>query len=151
MYTRRMLGSIAMLVAATGCASKPKSPTPAEAPANGSTPTLQATPTATATKKDPDLIVEAELADPSVATGNAFDAVRRLRPQFLTTRGTRSLSGGAGSIRVSVDGSALQSLAALKDMNAREVKEIRYLSAPQAAQTFGTASGAGPVILVKRK
>ena len=95
---------------------------------------------------------EAELLDPSVIGGNAFEAVRRLRPRFLASRGASSIrSADAGTVHASLDGGALQSLDLLSRMRPAEIAEIRYLSASQAAQQFGTSSGAGAVLLIKTK
>ena len=88
----------------------------------------------------------------SVSSGNALEAVRRLRPNFLTVRGTTSIqTPDAGSVHVSVDGSPLQTLDALSRLQARDVAEIRYLNPTSATQRFGLASGSGGVILVKSK
>jgi len=98
------------------------------------------------------VITAEELDGPSVNTGNALDAVRRLRPNFLMTRGTTSMQNpNAGSVHVSVDGGPLQTLDFLSRLQAREVAEIRYLSPSDAAQRFGVSTGSGAVILVKSK
>lgn len=99
-----------------------------------------------------DIITAAELSNPTVVAGNALEAVRRLRPRFLTTRGSGSIrTSDAGSVHVSLDGGPLQALSFLSRMRPAEIAEIRYLSASQAAQQFGTASGTGGVMLVKTK
>ncbi len=105
-----------------------------------------------AATRESDIITEAELLDPSVIGGNAFEAVRRLRPRFLASRGASSIrSADAGTVHASLDGGALQSLDLLSRMRPAEIAEIRYLSASQAAQQFGTSSGAGAVLLIKTK
>lgn len=132
----------ALLVSALGCAS-------AATPATGSTASTNAAP---AKRRNVDVITAEELTDPSVNTGNVLDAIRRLRPQFLATRGSMSvMNSSAGSTHVSIDGSALQAMTTLSQMQASEVAEIRYLSPSDAAQRFGTGAASGAVILVKRK
>lgn len=81
-----------------------------------------------------------------------MDAVRRLRPNFLTVRGQTSvMSPNAGSVHVSVDGGPLQTLDALSRLQASAVAEIRYLNPTSATQRFGVGTGGGGVILVKSK
>lgn len=99
-----------------------------------------------------DIITAAELSAASVSSGDALEAVRRLRPRFLTTRGSGSIRvANAGQVHVSLDGGPLQTLSFLSRMRLSEIEEIRYLNASEAAQRFGTASGSGGVILVKSK
>jgi hypothetical protein len=98
------------------------------------------------------VITAEELSGPSVSSGNALEAVRRLRPNFLTVRGTTSIMNStAGSVHVSVDGAPLQTLDALSRLQARDVSEIRYLNPTSATQRFGVGAGSGGVILVKSK
>jgi hypothetical protein len=135
--TRRLFVA-AFLIAGVACASA-STPNPAGAPS-------------TKSRANPDVITADELADPSVADGDALLAVRRLRPHFLATRGTISVQNrSAGTAHVSVNGGALQALSQLSQMRVSEISEIRYFGPSDAAQKFGTASGGGPVIAVKTK
>ena len=141
-----------LLIATVGCASS----APPATTATPSTPTTAATPststaTATSAKPNPNLITATELADESVKRGDALAAIRHLRPGFLVSRAGGTSQKGAGTTHVSIDGGPLVALSALSDIPANEVAEIRYLSAPDAAQRFGSAAGSGPAILVKRK
>jgi hypothetical protein len=52
---------------------------------------------------------------------------------------------------VSVDGGPLSAVDALRDVPATHVREVRYLSASDAAQRFGVRAYSGPVILVTQK
>ena len=98
------------------------------------------------------MITATELASANVSSGNALDAVRRLRPRFLATRGSGSIrAADAGTVHVSLDGGPLQAVSFLSRMRPGEIAEIRYLSASQAAQQFGTNSGTGGVMLVKSR
>jgi hypothetical protein len=134
----------AILVTALACAGG-SSPSATPSP-SGSSSTTAAAP------RDPDLITADELASPAVSTGNALDAVRRLRPNFLIVRGMTSMkNASAGGVHVSVDGGALQTVDVLSSLRASEVAEIRYLNPSSAAQRFGTNTGSGGVILVKSK
>ena len=137
MFTLRvcsaLLFSVCMCGSMSGCASS-GAPTVASAPSRGS-----------------DIITAAELSDPSL-TGDALDAVRRLRPRFLVKRGAQSIRAPeAGDVHVSVDGGPLQALSMLSRFRPIEIAEIRYLNSSDAAQRFGTTAGSGGVILVKSK
>lgn len=108
-------------------------------------------PNAAAARKS-DVITAEELADPSVSAGDALEAVRRLRPSFLVTRGASSIKNTtAGSVHVSVDGGMLGTLDNLSRLRPNQIVEIRYLSAADAAQRFGTSAGSGGVIVVKTR
>lgn len=104
-----------------------------------------------ATARKSDVITAEELADPVVNMGDALEAVRRLRPSFLVTRGGTSFRAGPGSVHVSIDGGSLVAVENLSRIRPNEIVEIRYLSAPDAAQRFGTSAGSGGVILVKTR
>lgn len=142
MFTKRICGAAFLVTAALACASNPSS---------SAGPTPAATPAATA-PRNPDVITAEELTNPSVSTGSVLDAVRRLRPNFLMTRGSTSIqNSSAGSVHISLDGGPLQAVSTLSNLRASEVVEIRYLSASAATQRFGVAAGSGGVILVKSK
>lgn len=141
MWTRRTATSaLAMVLAA--CATS-------------STPSSEPAPTSTASRstiRNQTVITTSELSDPTLAGVNALDAVRRLRPSFLLTRGVVSgQNPRAGNVQVSVDGGSLAAVTTLSSMRVEEIAEIRYLNATDAAQQFGTSSASGPVILVKRR
>jgi hypothetical protein len=131
----------ASLLVATACAGN-QSPGSEPAPLNAA-----GDPTA----RKSDVITAEELADPAVNMGDALEAVRRLRPSFLVTRGAASFRTGPGTVHLSIDGGALVTIENLSRMRPNEIAEIRYLSAPDAAQRFGTNAGSGGVILVKTK
>jgi len=108
--------------------------------------------TGTEASRGSDVITATELASASVSSGDALEAVRRLRPRFLASRGSGSIRvAGAGSVHVSLDGGPLQGVSFLSRLRPGEIAEIRYLSASQAAQQFGTSSGTGGVMLVKSR
>ncbi|HEY2067606.1 MAG TPA: hypothetical protein VGG84_16750 [Gemmatimonadaceae bacterium] len=128
--------AIVFLLALSACAT----------PAGGSSEADGSAPTVRHGALDP--ITGAELEDPQVAAGSALDAIRRLRPSYLNLRGGGGLDPTTNAVLVSVDGSGLSSLSTLSSILAAQVGEIRYLSATDAAQRFGTRGIAGPVILV---
>jgi hypothetical protein len=101
--------------------------------------------TAAATRPSSDVITGEELADPSLAGSTVLEAIRRLRPRFLSDRG-----GGRRSeeVQVSVNGSALMPASELARMSVSEVSEIRYLSLTDANQRFGLGQSTSPVLLI---
>ena len=107
---------------------------------------------APATARRTDVITAEELADPSVAAGDALEAVRRLRPGFLVTRGVSSIKNtSAGSVHISIDGAPLLTVDNLARLRPAQIVEIRYLNSSDAAQRFGTSAGTGGVILVRSR
>ena len=107
-------------------------------------------------RRDPDVITREELADPSLTSLNAYDAIRTLRPRFLSTRGVQNFGSASptddqesGQPHASIDGVGVVALDDLKLVSARTVIEIRYLNAPAAMQRFGASAHAGPVIVVR--
>ena len=126
----------------TACASQ-TGQTPNAAPSEGA---IAGAPRATA-----DVITLAELSDPTLGDADALSIIKRLRPAFLLTRGTTSANTAGGGIHVSIDGGPLRNTDALTTIHAHEILDIRYLSASAAAQTYGSVSVAGPVIVIRRK
>jgi hypothetical protein len=135
-FNKRLYSSM-LLVAAMACASSSAASDPGTTVGAG---------------RNADIISAAELADPAVASGDALEAVQRLRPRFLMTRGAISAkNASAGSTHVSVDGGPLLGVEQLSRLRPSQIAEIRYLNSSDAAQRFGTNAGSGGVILVKSK
>ncbi len=108
-------------------------------------------PGAAAPRTNRDVLTAEEIAAAGVR--NAYEAVSRLRPGWLTHSGT---TGRAHTIRVIVDdtpymdpsGDAPEgSAAALRSIQASEVLEIRFLSADEATTRFGTGYTAGALLV----
>jgi hypothetical protein len=136
----KTLWACVLLLAASACA---KNPSPSDSGA--------ATP---ASARSRDVIARDELLAPGVAGLSVLDAVRSLRPQFLTVHaaGTVYVPGTiddeAGQVHSSLDGSKVGPLNDLATIRASTVKEIRYLNAAAAHEKFGQAAHQGPVIVV---
>ena len=122
--TRRPLTiAVALLLAASAC---------------GQTPTGKVAP------RNRNLITADEIAK-SNAT-NAYEAIKRLRPEFLRTRGVTSThSMQAPTPVVYVDGSLYGPLGALNSITASSIASIEYLSAMDATQRFGIGHDAGAI------
>jgi len=99
---------------------------------------------------DPNVLTAAEISSAKAGEASAYEAIQRLRPQFFRTRGRLGSEPG-GDVSVSVDGGPLSTLDALRNVPATTVKEIRYLSANDAAQRYGVRAYSGPVILVTQR
>lgn len=78
----------------------------------------------------------------------AYQAVRRLRPQWLRRRGVSSMrSPGSGQIVAYVDGVRAGGAEALERVQAVVVVEMEYLSGPEATTRFGAGHGGGAILV----
>ena len=137
MFSRR-LSLVVLLAAGAACAQKTASTSSTVAP-QGST----------RARKNPDVISQEELRDPTIAGTDAMTAIRQLRPAFFRTRGPMSFQNTtAGQVQVSQDYGPLQSVNALSAVDTRGLVEVRYLNANDAQNRFGINANGGPVIVV---
>ena len=81
---------------------------------------------------------------------NALQAVQRLRPNFLQTRGNVSITQGKQEIVVYIDQTRMGGPSALAQIPITEVREIQYLSGTDATQRFGTGHGSGAIIVLRK-
>jgi len=133
---RRFL--VVLLVAGAACAQKTTSTVATVAP-QGST----------RLRKNPDLIIQEELRDPTIAGTDAMTAIRQLRPAFFRTRGPQSFSNArAGLTQISQDFGPLQPVDNLKGIDTRSLVEVRFLNAVEAQNRFGINANGGPVIVL---
>lgn len=104
---------------------------------------------AMAEPRNPDVITAAELERSGDIT--ARQAIERLRPRFLRMRGPSSLQNAdADRLIVYVDNARIGGVEVLEQVHAFEIREIRYLSAPDATSRYGTGHSGG-VIAIARK
>ena len=135
MFARRRF-LVVLLAAGAACA---------QSSASTSTEAAAATPRL---RKNPDLIVEQELRDPTIAGTDALTAIRQLRPAFFRNRGPQSFSNAtAGQVQISLDYGPLQSVNNLSAIDTRSLVEVRYLNANDAQSRFGINANGGPVIV----
>ena len=90
-----------------------------------------------------------EIAAEHANTGTAYDAVARLRPNWLIARGVAAQ--GSEYAVVYVEGSQHGDLASLRTIPAYHVAEMRYYDITQAGARYGVRGGTGGVIDVKLK
>jgi hypothetical protein len=137
----KILSACVLMAAASACA---KQAPPPQSPQPGGSAEQQAAP-----NRNRDMITNDELQAPGIVGLSVLDAVRSLRPQFLTVRGLHSPNDDeSGKVHSSIDGNKVGPLDELSVIRASTVKEIRYLNPAAAHQKFGPAAHEGPVILV---
>jgi hypothetical protein len=106
--------------------------------------------TSSGVRRDPNVIMADELSNASLAGLSVFEVVRRLRPNYLSSRGVQSRNNPeSGRVHASINGVGVVSIDELRTMVAAGVVEIRFLSPAAAMQRFGGAAQEGPVILVR--
>lgn len=95
-------------------------------------------------------ISEAEID--SVHALNAYDAVRRLRPQFLTFRGPVSLDPRQPPAvpNVYVDNMFYGDVTTLRNIAAATIESITFYSAAEAQYAFGRGNAAGVISIVTK-
>lgn len=99
-------------------------------------------------QRDPDRISPEELQ--TLPTGTAFDAVERLRANWLRSRSTTITGGSGGSVnlpRVFVDDRDFGSLDSLRGFHLDSVAEILFMSGRDATTRYGTGYPGGIIHL----
>ena len=82
---------------------------------------------------------------------NAFEAVERLRPAFLRTRGSQSLQNQEPPTpMIYVDGMRYGTLQTLSSVPTIGIVSIQYLSAIEATQRFGMGNEGGAIMIVTK-
>jgi hypothetical protein len=98
------------------------------------------------TTRDRNVITRAELEGWNSL--NAYEAIRRLRPTWLRYRGQGVLTGpDRESMRIYVNGSFFGDADSLSNIQARNIREIRFLDARQATLRYGTDHTVGAIVV----
>lgn len=92
-------------------------------------------------RRSTNLITTDELAD--YTTFTVHDAIRRLRPRWLVSR-------GGGSPTVVMDGARMGGIEALRSLSVSDVDSLRFLSAADATMRFGTNFPDGAIEVTSR-
>jgi hypothetical protein len=95
-----------------------------------------------------------EIVRTNADVSSAYDAVARLRPNWLAAHGvTSGVNDGAGSefALVFVDGQRYGELNSLRNIPAYHVGELRYYNVTEAGARFGLNGGSSGVIEVTMK
>ena len=90
-----------------------------------------------------------EIAEAHADNASAYDAVARLRPNWLVAHGVAAQ--GSEYAAVFFDGQRYGELASLRNIPASHVGDIRYYDVTQAGATFGIRGDTGGVIEVRSK
>ena len=93
-----------------------------------------------------------EIEDAHADVRTAYDAVARLRPNWLASHGAMSSDAGANPYAsVWLDGQLYGELTALREIPAFQVADIRYYDITEAGGKFGLRAGAGGAIEVRSR
>jgi len=107
------------------------------------------TPGSSGSRRDSNLITEQDIA--GIPATNAYEAIDRLRPLFLRSRGKTSINTpNTEFATVYVDGVRYGDLNSLRNILAPHVLDIRYYNGAVAGARFGLQNTAG-VIEVRMK
>jgi hypothetical protein len=99
--------------------------------------------------RDPNVITAPELTRSRAA--NAYDAIRRLRPEMLRSRGSGALTYFA--VRrplVAVDNALVGGIEVLRSMDIEHVTRIESVDAWKAAKRYGWTFGDGVLLVTQR-
>lgn len=100
-------------------------------------------------RPSPDVLTRADLEP--LAGITARQAIERLRPRFLRSRGTTSImNANADRIWVYVDNARLGGIEVLDQLQVHDIGEIRYLNGPDATNRFGMGHTAGAIVITRR-
>jgi len=114
--------------------------------------TQSADPGGTGTPRRSDLVTAEEIANAHADINTAYDALARLRPNWLAPRGAMSSNASAGNYAaVFVDGQQTGDINALRNIPAYYVADIRYYDVTQAGARFGIRAGTGGALEVRMK
>ena len=127
---KRFVMLLALAVGAAACASSPG-------------------PQAGTPRGSANLITEAELAQ--YGAQPVRQAIQRLRPNMLRTRGTSSINQRSADVIVVYMGTTrMGSLEVLDQITTNDVREVRYLDAADASQRYGIGHTSGAIVLVPK-
>jgi hypothetical protein len=98
------------------------------------------------------ILTAEEIANNHADITTAYDALSRLRPNWLAPRGPASFNAQVSNYAsVFVEGQLVGDVTALKDFPAYYVDEIRYYDVTQAGGRFGLRAGTTGAIEVSMK
>ena len=95
------------------------------------------------------LLTQAQLA--ATNTSNLYEAIEKLRPDWLTSRGPTSVTNAAPAVpSVYMNGTMLGKVEYLREVRVLEVTEVRYWDAGPASARFGMGHPRGVIELTRR-
>lgn len=95
------------------------------------------------------LLTQEQLA--ATNTTNLYEAIEKLRPEWLTARGPTSVTNTAPAVpNVYMNGSMLGRAEYLRDLRVLDVTEVRYWEPGPASARFGMGHPRGVIELTRR-
>lgn len=101
------------------------------------------------TRRSPNVISSEEIAA-TQGVVSAYDAIQRLRPQWLTTSRTRS-TGTQDELWVYLDTNRYGTMETLRQLPIGGITEFRYMNAAEATNRFGTGHSGGVIVIMMAK
>ncbi|NUO64352.1 MAG: hypothetical protein HOQ12_16885 [Gemmatimonadaceae bacterium] len=92
-------------------------------------------------------VITAEELQP-VGDLDLYEAIRRLRPNFLRSHGGQGIQTGIPELQVYVGTVRLQEVDRLHEILARTVKEVTFLEPQQANARFGGNNSGGAIVVI---
>ena len=118
----------------------------------GCGPGSSASPRTPAVRRMSNILSANEIVAAQADLGTAYDALARLRPNWLAAHGTSSFSTpGTEFAIVFVDGHRYGELESLRNIPATQVADFRYYDVTEAGGTFGLYAGTGGVIAIRTR
>ncbi len=103
----------------------------------------------TGARSNPKVLTAEEIAVSHADAANAYDAVARLRPNWLASHGPMSSSPqNSATAAAFVDGEQYGDIISLRNIPASHVAAIRYYDITEAGAKFGIKAGFGGAIEV---
>lgn len=84
-------------------------------------------------------------------TSNAYDAVQRLRPQWLSRPTAPTLQPTGNPVMVYVDRHQFGRLEDLRSLNADQIEQMEFVSARDATTRYGTGHPSGVIEVTTRR
>jgi hypothetical protein len=86
----------------------------------------------------------------SASSDNLYDAINKLRPEWLSSRGPTSVTDATPtSVSVFMNGNMLGKGDILKQVSLLDVTEVRYWEASQASARFGMGHPRGVIEIIR--
>jgi len=83
-------------------------------------------------------------------SNNLYDAIKKLRPEWLTSRGPTSVTDATPStVDVYMNGSELGGIDYLREVSTLDVSTVRYWDPGQASARFGMGHPSGVIELIR--
>ncbi len=103
---------------------------------------------------DRDVILEPEITSRAPDAANAFQIIQKLRPQMLRSRGLASPSDRTGESvqpKVYVDNVEYGTMGQLANVNASQIREIRFVNSRDATTRWGTGHLGGVILILTKR